>query len=282
MNGRRTVLIVEGHDGVRRALAQLLDQAPGLRVSGAVATLDEAVRVARQQAPDLVLCDPTTVLGAPATVADGVGAVTTLVTLGQPVVVFTASLQAGEAAAFWRAGAAAVLLKGRPLATLLWCLHAALATAGQPASVRQPDLSGTEMQRLALVAQGDQREAALGDVLPGGARDDVADNGAEGADAEAEQRESARLPGNGYSRRSADTAHDPDSASSVFALTVLAARPPAGTALSDLRQLLERSSILRAATDNLLQRSRRLHGAAQLACARSAARRAPPVTGASE
>ncbi len=51
------ILIVEDHDLVRSGLRQLLGDAGGLNVVGEAATGEEAIRLARQLKPDLILMD---------------------------------------------------------------------------------------------------------------------------------------------------------------------------------------------------------------------------------
>jgi DNA-binding NarL/FixJ family response regulator len=111
------LLIVEGHDGVRRGLATALGRAPAVSVLGAAAHLSEALPLIARQAPDVVLFEPRTTAGAP------LAALQRLVGAGRPVVVLTSSLLDGEGEAFLRAGAAAVALKGDHTAALLATLE---------------------------------------------------------------------------------------------------------------------------------------------------------------
>ena len=106
MDGKATLLIVDGHQGVREALLQRLRHAPGIRAVAAVSNLEDATYLAQELAPDTVLYDPKTVVG------DAVEAIGRLAAGDRPVVVLTSSLRAGEEAALTRAGAAAILLKG--------------------------------------------------------------------------------------------------------------------------------------------------------------------------
>lgn len=108
-----TLLIVDGHAGVRVALARRLRQAPGIKAAVAVGDLDAAVRLAAQLLPEVIVCDPRTLPAAPADV------VRVLAATGAAVVVLTSSLDEGEAAALERAGARAVVLKGSALTTLV-------------------------------------------------------------------------------------------------------------------------------------------------------------------
>jgi DNA-binding NarL/FixJ family response regulator len=115
-----TVLLVDGHAGVRAALADRLRHAPGVGAVTATSTLEAAVQVARDVAPDVVLYDPRTVAG------DAALGVRLLGQGDQPVVVLTSSLMDDERAALLRAGAAAVLLKGTAVPALVTAMAAVL------------------------------------------------------------------------------------------------------------------------------------------------------------
>jgi DNA-binding NarL/FixJ family response regulator len=115
-----TVLLVDGHAGVRAALTDRLCHAPGIGAVTATSTLEAAVQLAQDVAPDVVLYDPRTVAGK---AADGVRL---LGQGGRPVVVLTSSLLEDERAALLRAGAAAVLLKGTAVPALIAAMAATL------------------------------------------------------------------------------------------------------------------------------------------------------------
>ena len=106
MDSTRTLLIVDGHQGVRDALLRRLRHAPGIQAVAAVGSIELAVRLAQELAPDTVLYDPKTVEG------DAVEAIRRLACGGRSVIVLTSSLGEGEETALARAGAAAILLKG--------------------------------------------------------------------------------------------------------------------------------------------------------------------------
>jgi DNA-binding NarL/FixJ family response regulator len=117
--------IVDGHSGVREALAQRLQRIPGIRVVGAVGDVHDALRVLQEQAPDAVIYDPRTVAG------EAHEALTALASGGRAVIVLTASLLYDEAEALRRAGAADLLLKGASVATLLAAIKAAISASGR-------------------------------------------------------------------------------------------------------------------------------------------------------
>jgi DNA-binding NarL/FixJ family response regulator len=110
----RTILLVDGHDGVRSALATRLRHTAGECTVAAASDLADALDIV-QATPllDAVIYDPHTVEGS----ADE--AITRLSAGGRPVIVLTSSLIGDEAAALTRAGAAAILLKGSNV-TCLW------------------------------------------------------------------------------------------------------------------------------------------------------------------
>jgi DNA-binding NarL/FixJ family response regulator len=65
MEGPLTLLIVDGHEHVRQALAQRLERLPGVTVLAAVADVRSAAPLIKKLAPDLVLCEPRTLSGDP-------------------------------------------------------------------------------------------------------------------------------------------------------------------------------------------------------------------------
>ena len=112
MDSTLTLLIVDGHQGVREALLRRLRHAPGIRAVAAVGSIEPAVRLTQELAPDTVLYDPKTVEG------DAVEAIGRLAAGGRCVIVLTSSLGEGEETALARAGAAAILLKGSGMAAM--------------------------------------------------------------------------------------------------------------------------------------------------------------------
>lgn len=114
------LLIVDGHPGVREALARRLRQAYTVT---AVDGLAAAGEVLRRLSPAAVIVDPRTIAALP----DDVLALLGLA--GRPVIVLTSSLLEGEEGRLHRAGAAAILLKGRPFAELLVRIDAAIGEA---------------------------------------------------------------------------------------------------------------------------------------------------------
>jgi DNA-binding NarL/FixJ family response regulator len=108
-----TLLIVDGHPGVREALLQRLQHVPGVGTVAAVGNIGAGVRLAQEFAPDAVIYDPKTVAG------DAAEAIRQLSAGGCPVVVLTSSLLEDEGAVLARAGAALLLLKGSSIAELV-------------------------------------------------------------------------------------------------------------------------------------------------------------------
>jgi DNA-binding NarL/FixJ family response regulator len=117
-----SVMIVEGHRGVREGLAQRLGHRSGeVGAVVAVDTLEAARRGMQDGAPDVVLCDPRTLAGGAEEVVRQLGST------GVPIVVLTSSLRDGEEDALRRAGARTVLLKGLAVTVLLGEIEMALA-----------------------------------------------------------------------------------------------------------------------------------------------------------
>jgi len=106
MRHRFTLLLVDGHAGVREALAKRLARQPDVRAVVTADGIDAAEELLPALRPDVVIIDPKTLA------ADMREAVRVFAEQRLPVVVLTASLQGMEAAALRRAGAASVLLKG--------------------------------------------------------------------------------------------------------------------------------------------------------------------------
>ena len=113
MSDALNLLLVDGHAGVRTALADRLRLLSAVGAVAVAATVEAAVALARDQAPDVVLYDPRTVEG------DATEAVRRLGQSGCPVVVFTSSLRGGEDTALARAGAADIVFKGMEVGALL-------------------------------------------------------------------------------------------------------------------------------------------------------------------
>ena len=63
-----TLLVVEGHPGVRHWLVAWLARAPGIGTVQTAGTLDEALTLAHAHTPDLAICEPKTVGGESAAV----------------------------------------------------------------------------------------------------------------------------------------------------------------------------------------------------------------------
>ena len=114
-----TLLLVDGHQGVREALARRLSHATGVGAVVVAGDLESAVVRARALAPDAIVCDPKTLLGSAQAVLAGLSGT------HRPVVVLTSSLLDGEESTLRCAGAAAVFLKGCPVAELLAGIGAA-------------------------------------------------------------------------------------------------------------------------------------------------------------
>ncbi|GAA1665785.1 response regulator transcription factor [Nonomuraea sp. NPDC048882] len=161
------LLIADDHPIVRDGLRAAFDGEPGLEVVGEAADGDEAVRLAAELAPDVVLMD----LRMPG--LDGLSAIRRLSGTGPRILVLTTF--DGDVLPALEAGAGGYLLKDAPKEELVRAVHAthrgetvlAPAVAGRLADhLRRPargQLSKRELEVLSLVAGGaTNKEAAAG------------------------------------------------------------------------------------------------------------------------
>jgi DNA-binding NarL/FixJ family response regulator len=162
------VLIADDHPVFRDGLAALLHGEPGAELSGAAASGTEAVELARQAQPDVVLMD----LRMPG--INGVEATRRIVADSPHVAVVVLTMVDDDDSVFaaLRAGARGYLLKGADAAQIRRAVHSAAAGeavfgagiaarvlayfAGQAGRVPEPFPQLTERERevLELVAQG--------------------------------------------------------------------------------------------------------------------------------
>jgi DNA-binding NarL/FixJ family response regulator len=120
MRHMTTLLLVDGHDGVRTALAATLRRA-GFGVVAEARTVAAALWHAREHAPQLVLIDPRTVQG------DMLEAIRLLGQEGRHVLVYTSSLL-HEEEALLAAGGARIAFKGMARTSLCALIESLLAT----------------------------------------------------------------------------------------------------------------------------------------------------------
>jgi DNA-binding NarL/FixJ family response regulator len=171
-SGRLTVLIADDHAVVREGLRGMLSAEPGLTVIAEAGSGDEAVTMARQHRPDVVLMDLRMPGGDGVTATAGVLAAVP----GTRVVVLTTYETDADIVRAVEAGATGYLLKDTPRADLIAAIRAAArgetvlgpTVAGRLVShLRRPavePLSGRETEVLALVASG-QTNAEIGRAL---------------------------------------------------------------------------------------------------------------------
>ena len=160
-----SVLLVDDHQLVRAGLSALVDSTDGMTVVGQAADGREAVGIALELRPDVVLMD----LSMP--VMDGVEATRRLLAEAPDIriVVLTSFSDKGRVAEALGAGAIGYLLKDCEPAELLSAIcsaalghepidprvaHALLPQRAEPAAVTASELSPRETEVLRLVAEG--------------------------------------------------------------------------------------------------------------------------------
>ena len=162
------VLLADDHPMFREGLAAVLSTAPGVRVVGQASDGDEAVRLAAELQPDVVVMD----VNMPGT--DGIEATRRIVTQSPHVGVLVLTMFDEDESIFqaMRAGARGYLLKGADRATILQAVAAvgagsaifgpALARrligyfgSGRAGAVPFGDLTDREREVLELLARGD-------------------------------------------------------------------------------------------------------------------------------
>ena len=155
---RIRVLIADDHPVVRTGLAGMLGTQPDLEVVAAVASGEDAVRVAAELSPDVILMD----LRMPR--MDGHQAIRALASTGmvRRVIVLTTYQSDADVAPVLAAGASGYLLKDVPADDLFAAIRA-VAAGGKviaPAVAAQRDARGAagptarELEVLRLVARG--------------------------------------------------------------------------------------------------------------------------------
>ena len=125
-----TLVIVDGHDRARTALAERLQRLAGVLVLAAVGEIGLAIEVVGRLKPDVVLLEPRTGDSSP------LATLWRLVGIGPPVVILTSSLAEGEAEGFMRAGAYAALVKDTDVLGLLRRIRLAIGAQEHGAIAR--------------------------------------------------------------------------------------------------------------------------------------------------
>lgn len=126
---KRRLLVVDAHGRVRYALMTRLARAPGIIVVGDTADEDEAIRLAFELQPDIILLEPKHL--------DATRLVRQLreVTPGSRIVAHTSYPDLWEQETLLRAGASVYLLKMLDLSSLLpWLAEAPPLDAGSYSS----------------------------------------------------------------------------------------------------------------------------------------------------
>ncbi len=134
------LLIVDDHPVVRDGLSGMFAPDPGFEVLGEAADGDEAIRLAQELEPDVILMD----LRMPG--MDGLAAITELTRIGSParVLVLTTYDTDSDVVPAIEAGATGYLLKDAPRDELLRAVRA--AAEGQ--AVLSPSVAGRLMNRM--------------------------------------------------------------------------------------------------------------------------------------
>lgn len=152
-----SVLVVDDHPVVRAGLAALLSVQPDVRVVGEAADGTEAVRLAAELAPDVVLCDLR--------LGDGPDGVQVTRSLDTAVLILTTYDHDVDLVRAVEAGAAGYLLKDAAPSDIVAAIHAVARgeTVLGPRltrrvvdamRVRRAELSARELDVLRLLAQG--------------------------------------------------------------------------------------------------------------------------------
>lgn len=125
MSDELTLLLVDGHQSVREALAQRLQRVANVRAVVAVTNAALAADLVCTIAPDVIIYDPRTVPD------HNDRSLQRLRQCGVPLVILTSSVRDDEAAHFRQQGAAAVFLKGNSVRQLTAQIAAIAASTQQ-------------------------------------------------------------------------------------------------------------------------------------------------------
>ncbi|MFX0539972.1 response regulator [Ornithinimicrobium sp. Y1847] len=159
-----SVLVVDDHPVVRAGLAALLSVQTGVRVVGEAGGGAEAIRLAAELGPDVVLCDLR--------LGDGPDGVEVARTVAVPVLILTTYDHDVDLVRAVEAGAAGYLLKDAAPERIVEAIRAAARgetvlapdlsrRVVETMRVRRAELSAREREVLGLVAQGmSNREVA--------------------------------------------------------------------------------------------------------------------------
>lgn len=176
-----SVLLVEDHALVAEGLQALLDYEPGVRVTGRVSTLADAMASLRRDRPDVVLMDFR--------LPDGDGATGTSMVRAEfgdiPVVILTAHTDGATLAKAVAAGCAGFLSKTKRIDEVVLALRAAVAgnvllspedlarlsavgaggVGGERPQRPASPLSARELEVLQLLASGASTSAIVGQLV---------------------------------------------------------------------------------------------------------------------
>lgn len=160
--GQVSVLVVDDHPVVRAGILALLSGQPGLRVVGEAGDGEEAIRLAAELAPDVMLCDlrlgdgPDGVAVTRAVGAGGAGPAVLILTTYDHDADLVRAVEAGAAGYLLKDAAPALIAESIRAAARGETLFGPELTDRVVATmrVRRADLSARELEVLALVAEG--------------------------------------------------------------------------------------------------------------------------------
>jgi DNA-binding NarL/FixJ family response regulator len=119
----KRIIIVDDHPLFRDRLAQLIDHEPDMRVCGEAESAEQAIKISRNEAPDLVIVDITLKQSSGLELTKSLRAIST----GTPVLVLSMHEESLYAERALRAGASGYITKDQVAGEVLWAIRRVLA-----------------------------------------------------------------------------------------------------------------------------------------------------------